>query len=144
MDEKKYFIDQLKNIRRNEFLSVFLRAFIIFTFVSLSPFIIQNKIAEKDTLIVIFLILAEVIFISLLYSQILILVSLFYIKNSRIYCCIDKPEAVTEIIISDKKILFEIKGMEDETIYMKPSESRKQLINAIKTIFRNSNLVINK
>jgi hypothetical protein len=112
--------------------------------VILSVFMIIDKIKERDFSTVILLFISGVLFSAIAYLFYKSAIDFYSIHKSRIYSCIENPEHVTEIIVTDKKILFEIKGMEDETLFIKDSGRKKEILDSIKIIFGDDKIVMNK
>ena len=143
MNREEKFIKQLTKIYRTAFLSNMIKLILISLFIILSTILIWNKFEEKEYMTIIFLIIADIVFIGL--AIILFKMSREYssLKNSRINHCIHNPDLISEIIITPTKIVFEIKGMEDETILIKESKFKSELITNIKEVFGNNNIVKN-
>lgn len=143
MEQKKYLISQLKRLRRIEFFSNLPRLILVFLFVVLSPILIYDKILRHEYFIVVILIIAEIVFFVLAVTLFKHGKEKYSLRNSRIIRCIDEPELVSKILITSNKILFEIKGLEDEAIVLKHSEYRKKIINSIKSVFDSTKIVSN-
>jgi len=143
MEGREQFIIQLKRLRKNEFYSRLVKLIILAVFIILTPFVIVEKIQEKDIMTLGILLFAELFFIGITVLIFKAAFEFFSIKNSRIYQCIENPGAVTEIVITPHKIVFEIKGMEDETIFLKQSQFRSELVNNIKKVFGENIIVKN-
>lgn len=141
MGNINYFIKQLKYLRRVDFYSYVSKLIILLLFVVLSPIAIYEKIVNSELLIALILVVAEIIFIVLSINFYIKAKEFSSIKRSRLYQCIKNPELVNEILVSKNKILFEIKGMQDETLYMKDSEYRKKIIDSIKSTFGESKVI---
>ena len=135
MNEKKELIKQLNSQRKANFFSQLIKVIFISIFIILAPFVIYYKWLNEDVLTVSLLIIAELVFIIIGLVLFNTAKEFYSIKKSRIYQCIDNPENVTEIIVSPQKILFEIKGMEDETIFLKHSDYRNKVLSNINKVF---------
>lgn len=142
MDQKDYIITQIRKVRRNGFISSLIYLLFILLFLVLSPFVIIEKIQLREFSTVIILTLGEIILTIVAFLFFQIVKEKYSIKNSRILKCIENPDLVSEIIVQPSKIIFEIKGMEDETINLKNSDYRSKLIAAIESIFGKSKLII--
>lgn len=141
MDAKEKLTKNLKRLRKNEFYFRLGKLIFLFVFVILTPIAIIERIIEGDVLTLVILFIAELIFIGISYIFFKDAIELKNITNSRIYQCIDNPVAVTEIVVTPDKIVFELKGMEDESILLKNSSSRTELINNIKEVFGENKIV---
>ncbi len=144
MENKNYFIKQLKYLRRVEFFSNFSKLIILLLFVMLSPIAIYEKIINSELFIALILMVAEIVFIVLSINFFSKAKEYSSIKKSRLFQCVNNPELVSEIIISKNKILFEIKGMQDETLYLKESEYRTKIIDSIVLIFGKNKVILTK
>lgn len=142
MEGREQFINQLKRLRKNEVYSRLVKLIILTVFIILTPFVIFEKINDNDIITLGVLFFAELLFICMAIMIHKAALEFFSIKNSRIYQCIENPSAVTEIVITPQKIVFEIKGMEDETIFLKHSQYRSELITNIKEVF-GENIIVN-
>jgi hypothetical protein len=143
MENKERLVRHLKKMRTNMFFARLIKVVLLLAFVVLMPFVIYEKIIAKDLLSVVFFIIAEVILIIVTVVLIKSASEVYGLKNSRIYQCIENSSAITEIIITPEKILFEIKGMEDETLYIKESKYKSLLIINIKEVFGEEKIVKN-
>ena len=144
MEGREQFTNQLKRLRKNEFYRRLVKLIILAVFIILTPFIIFEKILEKDIVTLGILLFSELFFIVITIMILKSALEFFRLKNSRIYQCIENPDAVTEIVITPHKIVFEIKGMEDETIFLKHSQFRSELITNIKEVFGENKIVNNQ
>jgi len=138
MENINFIIQQLKYLRKIEFYNYASKLGILLIFVVLSPIAIYEKTINSEFLLALILIFAEIVFLVLCINFYNKAKDFSSIKRSRLYQCIEKPELLNEIIVSDHKILFEIKGMEDETIYIRDSEYRDKIIDSIKSVFGSS------
>jgi len=141
MESKEVFVRHLKNIRRKEFYSRLSKVLFLAFFIILIPFILYSKAKESDILTMIVLLIAEFIFIAINFNLIKEALEFRVIKNSRIYQSIENPETVSEIIVSPFKIIFELKEMEDETLFIKHSVFRTKIIMSIKEVFGETKIV---
>jgi hypothetical protein len=103
---------------------------------------IVDQFKEQDIFTAIFLLIAELIFIGIVILLYRSAIEFNNISNSRIYQCIDSPEKITEIVVTPTKIVFEIKGMEDETIFLNDNSFRKEFLASVKNVFGNNKIVI--
>jgi hypothetical protein len=143
METKNELIKQLNSYRKAKFYSQLIKVAFISFFIILAPFAIYDKWLNEEFSTVILLLAAESVFIVIAIVLFNNSKDFYSIKKSRIYCCIDNPENVAEIIVTSQKILFELNGMEDETIYIKPSTNRDKLLSNIKQVFGESKIVNN-
>jgi hypothetical protein len=142
MDAKEKLIRNLKQLRNNEFYIRLGKLLLLFVFVIITPIAIFERINDGDILTLVILLIAEILFIGISYVLLKDALELKNITSSRIYQCIVNPVAVTEIIVTPTKIVFELKGMEDESILLKPSSRRIELVNNIKEVFGENKVVI--
>jgi len=143
MGSKKQLISQLKTLRQSAFNQNLLKVIFLTIFVILAPISIFSKIQESDILTVVILFIAEAFFIGII---IILLKSGFFnnnIQNSSIYKCIENPGLVKEIIVTSEKIVFEIKGLEDETLFIKESIFRTEMLKNIQDVFGENKIVNN-
>lgn len=143
MNEKEKFIKQLKKLRRNEFYRYLVKIIFIAILLSINPILVFDKIQEKDWITVVFLSIAEMLFIVIIITIIKPAGELFRIRYSRIYQCINIPEKVTEIVIKTDRIIFELKEMEDEIIYIRESDFRSEIVETIRLVFGSGKIVMN-
>lgn len=143
MEQRKYLLSQIKRLRKIDFYNNLSKLVLIVLFVLICPVLIYNKILLHEYFTVVFLIIAEVVFIVLAIPLFNESKEKYSLKNSRIIRCIEHPEIVTEIIITPNKILFEIKELEDESIFLDHSEYRNKIIKSIESIFINTRIVNN-
>lgn len=142
MEPKIYFIKQLKKIRSAEFYRNSIKLLLMLLFIVLTPVSLYEKILDREYFIAIILIVAEIVFAGLCFGFFNKAKAFFSIKTSRIFQCVEKPELVNEIIVSKYRVVFEIKGMEDEYICIKNSEYRNTIIDSIKSIFGNDKVIV--
>lgn len=142
MESKKQLISQLKKVRKNAFNQNLLKIIFLTIFVILAPISIYSKVQESDILTVVVLLIAETFFIGLIIVLLKSGISNNKIQNSSIYQCIEHPSLVTEIIVTSDKIVFEIKGLEDETLFIKESIFRTEMLKNIKDVF-GENIIVN-
>lgn len=141
MKAKERLIKNLKKQRKNEIYLRLIEFILSLIFVVLTPIAIYEILIEEDILITIILCVAEIIFIGISFFLFKNIIELKDITNSRIYQCIENPSAVTEIIVTPTKIIFELKGMEDESIILKNSSLRIELVNNIKEVFGENKII---
>lgn len=142
MEAKEKLTRNLKQLRNSEFYITQGKLILLFVFVIITPIAMFERINEGDILTFIILFIAEILFIGISYVLFKGALELKNITNSRIYQCIENPVAVTEIVVTPTKIVFELKGMEDESILLKDSSRRIELINNIKEVFGENKIVI--
>jgi len=142
MESKKRLISQLKKLRKSAFNQSLLKVIFLGIFVILAPISIYSKIKESDILTVIVLLIAETFFVGIIIILLKSGISNRNIHNSSIYQSIEKPGLVTEIIVTSEKIVFEIKGLEDETLYIKESTFRTEILKNIKNVFGENKVVL--
>lgn len=143
MEAKKKLIKQLRQKYKVLFYSQLIKVLFVLLFILLTPFSIYEKWQDNEFLTLILLIIAELVFIFIFIILFNSAIEHYSLKNSSIYKCIDNPENITEIIVTPKKILFEIKGMEDETIFIKHSAKRERLLSYLKQIFGENKIINN-
>ena len=143
MDTKERLVKHLKKLRKNEFYFLLVKIIFITTFLILTPIIIYEKIQERDFITIVLLLIAEMVLILVAIMLLKTAFEIFKIENSSIYQCINNPNAVTEIVITPNKIVFEIKGMEDETLFLKKSHFRSEMLSYIKEVFGENKIVDN-
>jgi hypothetical protein len=143
MNAKTRLSDILIKLRRREFSYMLIKFLLTSIFVLLIPFLIYEKFQSSDFFTFTILLFAELLFILVMISLFKSAREFYSIKNSRIYQCIEKPDRINEIIISKNRILFELKGMEDECIYIKESKTRSDLLKNITSVFGESKIVKN-
>jgi hypothetical protein len=141
MGAKEKLIKNLKSHRRNEIYFRSVELILSLLFVFLTPAAIYDIIIEGDSLTIIILCITEIIFLGISFFLTKIILDLKNITNSRIYQCIENPLAMNEIIIRSKKIIFEIKGMQDETLYLSQSKFRNELIENVINVFGSDKIV---
>jgi len=141
MENSNFFIKQLKYLRRVEFYNYASKLIILLLFVVLTPIAIYEKIVNSELFIALILVVAEILFIVLSINFYIKAKEFSSIKGSRMYQCVEKPALVNEILVSKNKILFEIKGMQDDTLFIKDSEYRNKIIDSIKSIFGSEKVI---
>jgi hypothetical protein len=142
MESKKQLITQLKKLRNSAFNQNLLKVIFLSVFVILAPISIYSKIQESDILTVIVLLIAETFFIGIIIILLKSGIMNKNIHNSSIYQSIEDPGLVTEIIVTTEKIVFEIKGLEDETLFIKESTFRTEMLKNIKDVFGENKVVL--
>lgn len=144
MDNEKILIDNISKLQKWEFYKWLINLVIISILVFISPFLIVEKYMTGDYLTCLFLLLAEIVLIGVAYILFKLVKEKASIKNNNIYRCIQNPELVTEIIVSENRIHFEIKGMEDVSIFFRHREEGKKLVSIIRLVFGESKIVYDK
>jgi hypothetical protein len=143
MESKERLIRNLKKHRKKEFFSRLVKIIFLSVFIILTPIIIYEKIQEKDFMTVVLLSISELIISVIAIILLKIAIKFYQIKNSGIFRCIENPQAVSEIVVTPCKIVFEIKGMEDETIFLKHSVFRTEILTTFKEVFGENKFVNN-
>lgn len=141
MESKNYLIKQIEYLRRVEFYSQLSKLILLSLYVIISPFVIYAKIINSELFVALILIIAEIVLIVLSYNIFFKVLEFSSIKNSRIYQCIDNPELVNEVLVSNNKILFELKGIQDEALFLKNSDYRNEIIDSIRTVFGKTKVI---
>lgn len=141
MESKNYLIKQIEYLRRVEFYSQLSKLILLSLYVIISPFVIYAKIINSELFVALILIFAEIVLIVLSYNIFFKVLEFSSIKNSRIYQCIDNPELVNEVLVSNNKILFELKGIQDEALFLKNSDYRNEIIDSIRTVFGKTKVI---
>jgi len=143
MQTKLLFVKQLIRQRKIEFYLRAYKILLLIIIVILSVFMIIDKIKERDISTIILLLISVVFFSAIAYMLYKSAMDYYSIHKSRIYSCIENPANVTEIIVTSQKILFEIKGMEDETLFIRDSGRKREILESIKIIFGDDKIVMN-
>ncbi len=143
MQTKLLFVKQLIRQRKIEFYLRAYKILLLIIIVILSVFMIIDKIKERDIPTIILLLISVVFFSAIAYMLYKSAMDYYSIHKSSIYSCIENPANVTEIIVTSQKILFEIKGMEDETLFIKDSGRKREILESIKIIFGDDKIVMN-
>lgn len=143
MQTKPLFVKQLSIQRKREFFFRASKVLLILIIIVLAAFMIIDKVNVGDYATAVFLIISVVFYCTIAYLLFRSAMEFYSIHNSRIYFCIEKPEYVTEIIVTPQKILFEIKGMEDEALFIKNSKRKDEILESIKNTFGDDKIVMN-
>jgi hypothetical protein len=143
MDARTHFIKQLKRLRKIEFYTLMFKSLFFFVLCLCLSIILIEKFQERDNSTALFLLISLIFFIGIAIMFLKGALEFNSIENSQIINCIEKPYLVTEIIINSKKIKFEIRGMEDETIFLKNSARKDEIIQSIILIFGKDKIVMN-
>jgi hypothetical protein len=119
------------------------KLFLLVLFVLLNPILIYDGIITRKVFTVILLSIAEFLFLFLSYSTYSDVKNKNSFSKSRIYKGFQNQNIVNRIIVSDNKIIFDISGMEDESVYLKISEYKRKIVNSLKSVFGESKIVTN-
>lgn len=139
----KYLITQFRRLYKIELFNKMVKLFLLVLFVLLNPILIYDGIITRKVFTVILLSIAEFLFLFLSYSTYSDVRNKNSFSKSRIYKGFQNQNIVNRIIVSDNKIVFDISGMEDESIYIKNSEYKRKIVNSLKSVFGESKIVTN-
>lgn len=142
-DDTEYLFTQFNRLYKIEHLSKLVKFVPLVLFVLLSPILIYDEFILGKYLTVVFLLIAEFLFLFLSYSMYSDIRDKTSFTKSRIYKCFQNQNIMSKIIVSDNKILFDISDMEDEAIYLKDSEYKRNIVNSLKSVFGESKIVSN-
>jgi len=141
--DNEYLFKQFNRLYKIEYLSKLVKFVPLVLFVLLSPILIYDEFILGKYLTVVFLIIAEFLLLFLSYSMYSDIRDKTSFTKSRIYKGFQDKNIVNRIIVSDNKILFDISDMEDEAIYLKDSEYKRNIVNSLKSEFGESKIVSN-
>lgn len=141
--DNEYLFKQFNRLYKIEYLSKLVKLVPLVLFVILSPILIYDEFISGKFLTVVFLLIAELLFLFLSYSMYSEIRGKTSFTKSRIYKGFQDKNIVNRIIVSDNKILFDISEMEDEAIYLKNSEYKRNIVNSLKSVFGESKIVSN-
>lgn len=141
--DNEYLFKQFNRLYKIEYLSKLVKFVPLILFVLLSPILIYDEFILGNYLTVVFLLIAEFLFLFLSYSMYSDIRDKTSFTKSRIYKGFQDKNIVNRIIVSDNKILFDISDMEDEAIYLKDSEYKRNIVNSLKSVFGESKIVSN-
>ncbi|MCB0537100.1 MAG: hypothetical protein KDC92_09765 [Bacteroidetes bacterium] len=141
--DNEYLFKQFNRLYKIEYLSKLVKFVPLVLFVLLSPILIYDEFILGKYLTVVFLLIAEFLFLFLSYSMYSDIRDKTSFTKSRIYKGFQDKNIVNRIIVSDNKILFDISDMEDEAIYLKDSEYKRNIVNSLKSVFGESKIVSN-
>jgi hypothetical protein len=141
--DNEYLFKQFNRLYKIEYLSKLVKFVPLVLFVLLSPILIYDEFILGNYLTVVFLLIAEFLFLFLSYSMYSDIRDKTSFTKSRIYKGFQDKNIVNRIIVSDNKILFDISDMEDEAIYLKDSEYKRNIVNSLKSVFGESKIVFN-
>ena len=119
------------------------KLFLLVLFVLLNPILIYDGIITRKVFAVILLSIAEFLFLFLSYSTYSDVRNKNSFSKSRIYKGFQNQNIVNRILVSDNKIIFDISGMEDESLYLKNSEYKRKIVNSLKSVFGESKIITN-
>ncbi|MFA5431858.1 MAG: hypothetical protein WC319_03180 [Candidatus Paceibacterota bacterium] len=139
----KYLITQFRRLYKIELFNKMVKLFLLVLFVLLNPILIYDGIITRKVFTVILLSIAEFLFLFLSYSTYSDVKNKNSFSKSRIYKGFQNQNIVNRIIVSDNKIIFDISGMEDESVYLKISEYKRKIVNSLKSVFGESKIVTN-
>ena len=140
---KEYLIGEITRRRKIHFYNSIVKMSFITVFVALCPLLIYKSVIQKDLLISFFLLMSEVVFVVILIFLFRFVKDKINVRESRIIKCIENPEILSEFIVNNYSFLFEIKGMENETLIISHNETRKKILIALKDVFDSSKIVTN-
>ena len=143
IQENEYLLKQFKRLYKIEYISKLVKFVPLVLFVLLSPILIYDELISGKYLTVVFLLLAEFLFLFLSYSMYSDIRGKNSFAKSRIFKGFQDKNIVNRIIVSDNKILFDLLDMEDEAIYLNNSEYRRNIVNSLKKVFGESKIVSN-
>lgn len=141
--DNEYLFKQFNRLYKIEYLSKLVKFVPLVLFVLLSPILIYDEFILGKYLTVVFLLIAEFLFLFLSYSMYSDIRDKTSFTKSRIYKGFQDKNIVNRIIVSDNKILFDISDMEDEAIYLKDSEYKRNIVNSLKSVFGESKIISN-
>lgn len=141
--DNEYLFKQFNRLYKIEYLSKLVKFVPLVLFVLLSPILIYDEFILGKYLTVVFLLIAEFLFLFLSYSMYSDIRDKTSFTKSRIYKGFQDKNIVNRIIVSDNKILFDISDMEDEAIYLNDSEYKRNIVNSLKSVFGESKIVSN-
>ena len=141
--DNEYLFKQFNRLYKIEYLSKLVKLVPLVLFVVLSPILIYDVFISGKYLTVVFLLIAEFLFLFLSYSIYIVIRGKTSFAKSRIYKGFQNQNIVNRIIVSDNKILFDISDMEDEEIYLKNTEYKGKIVNSLKSVFGESKIVSN-
>ena len=139
----KYLITQFRRLYKIELFNKMVKLFLLVLFVLLNPILIYDGIITRKVFTVILLSIAEFLFLFLSYSTYSDVKNKNSFSKSRIYKGFQNQNIVNRIIVSDNKIIFDISGMEDESLYLKNSEYKRKIVNSLKSVFGESKIITN-
>jgi len=142
-EDNEYLLKQFKRFYKIEYISKLVKFVPLVLFVLLSPILIYDEFILGKYLTVVFLIIAEFLFLFLSYSMYSDIRGKNSFAKSRIFKGFQDKNIVNRIIVSDNKILFDLLDMEDEAIYLNNSEYRRNIVNSLKKVFGESKIVSN-
>lgn len=142
-DDTEYLFTQFNRLYKIEYYSKLVKLIPLVLFVVLSPILIYDEFISGKYLTVVFLLIAEMLFLFLSFSMYSDIRGKTSFVKSRIYKCFQNQNIMSKIIVSDNKILFDISDMEDEVIYLKDSEYKRNIVNSLKSVFGESKIVSN-
>lgn len=141
--DNEYLFKQFNRLYKIEYYSKLVKLIPLVLFVVLSPILIYDEFISGKYLTVVFLLIAEMLFLFLSFSMYSDIRGKTSFVKSRIYKCFQNQNIMSKIIVSDNKILFDISDMEDEAIYLKDSEYKRNIVNSLKSVFGESKIVSN-
>lgn len=142
-DDTEYLFTQFNRLYKIEYYSKLVKLIPLVLFVVLSPILIYDEFISGKYLTVVFLLIAEMLFLFLSFSMYSDIRGKTSFVKSRIYKYFQNQNIMSKIIVSDNKILFDISDMEDEAIYLKDSEYKRNIVNSLKSVFGESKIVSN-
>jgi len=143
MEKKDYLIIQFTRLFKIDHYGNIIKLIPILLFIILSPFLIYNEFLAENYLNLFVLLFAEILFAFIAYSKYATIRIKSSFRKSRIYMCFQNKDNLNKIIISKSKILFDIIGMEDESINLKDSDYRDTIIASLKEFYGDSKIIFN-
>ena len=143
MNDEKYLINQIGRLYT---INLYINALKLSAYVILvlsSPILIYVEFVSGEYSTAVFLFVSELIFLYLTYKMFLHIKNISSFAKSQISKCFQNQNILNKIIVSDNKILFDISDMEDEAIYIKNSEYKRNIVNSLKSVFGESKIVSN-
>lgn len=144
MNDKEHLLSQLKRLNRIDLANSILKLIPLVLFVLLNPIIIINEIGKDFSFTVVFLIIAEFLFVFLAYTVFSNVLKVYNFKKSNLFNCIQNTIIVNKIIVQDNKILFDLIETEDEILYLNNSDLKSKIVLAMKKYFGESKVEIKK
>lgn len=141
--DNEYLFKQFNRLYKIDYISRLVKLLPLVLFVLLCPILIYDEFISGKYLTVVFLLIAEMLFLFLSFSMYSDIRGKTSFVKSRIYKCFQNQNIMSKIIVSDNKILFDISDMEDEAIYLKDSEYKRNIVNSLKSVFGESKIVSN-
>lgn len=140
MDHYNYLFKQFNKIYLFDLSLKSLKLFATLFFVIICPIVIYKEIILLNYFSTIILLLAEVLLVIFAISQIVNLKRKNFFKKSNVCKCFKDKTLLNKIVISDKKVFFDIIDIEDETITLNHSNNVKLITTSLKSLFGESKI----